>query len=68
MANLIPAPDQSLEYVAINEDRVVATVIISTSETQFPAMMAAKRLAPEINAGAVMYLKVGKHRGEENLQ
>lgn len=55
----LPAPDQLLEYVAIAEGEVVATVMISTNETQFPALMAEKRLAAEINAGAVMYLRCG---------
>ncbi len=61
--NLVPAPDQTIEYVAVLDGHIVATVFVSTDKTNFPALMAEKLLAQHINAGAVMYVRVGKHKG-----
>ena len=61
--NLVPAPGQTIEYVAILDDRIVATVFVSTDKTNFPALMAKKLLAQHINAGVVMYVRVGKTKG-----
>lgn len=61
--NLVPAPGQTIEYVAVLDGHIVATAFVSTNETNFPAMLAEKRLAQHINAGAILYLRVGKHKG-----
>ncbi len=60
---IVPAPAQTIEYVAVLDDRIVATVFVSTDKTNFPALMAAQLLAPHINAGAIMYVRVGKAKG-----
>ena len=60
---VIPAPGQTIEYVAVLDDHVVATVFVSTDQTSFPALFAEKQLAKHINAGAVMYVRCGKVKG-----